>query len=326
MPVIDIIESSDSFSIIMPFYQLGSLNEYRSQKKTISCAEVLLQILYPLSWLHRRGVVHRDLKPENILIESEEPFKIVIADFGLSKVSTHQLLTTFCGTCRYCAPEVFPGNSFGYGPKADMWSLGVTMLQVLRRLPENPDLPQNGQEQLKEWVKRWSSILRESIAGSYPGDESLMDIVRNLIKERPEDRFSAEECLDRGVENGLFGRRQARQDKTVNDSRSHQEQEKIEEDDERLPQVRSSLIEEGLLAVDTSQPPQQNDSQRSVLSGELWRQPLAEDEVAAAVPQASSAAAQMSMKSSSAGGSQDRQRKKAKDAPRHELHGDTAAD
>lgn len=62
-----------------------------------SYISALGQTLDGLSHLHAKGVVHRDLKPENLLVQKEPHFRIVIADFGMSKVATDTtLLTSFC--------------------------------------------------------------------------------------------------------------------------------------------------------------------------------------------------------------------------------------
>ena len=208
MPLIDVIEETDSFSIVMPLYIFGSLQDYRPSNGAYAYESVFLQILQVLDWLHSRGVVHRDIKPENFLVEHEEPLKIVVADFGLSKVSIDQLLTTFCGTLLYCAPEVFPGNSRGYGPKADMWSLGVMMLNLLVGLPESPFLPCHDHGDLREWVDVWSERLHAELHKSTVNDDHklLTEILLEIVKVDPEQRLSAAECLQKGLETGLFSK------------------------------------------------------------------------------------------------------------------------
>ena len=98
-----------------------------SQEEYISA---MGQILDGLRHTHPNGVAHRDLKPANILVKKKPFFKVVIADFGFSKTATATtLLTTFCGTMDYMAPEVIPGFSDGHGPKVDIWFLGVIVLE-----------------------------------------------------------------------------------------------------------------------------------------------------------------------------------------------------
>ena len=205
MPMIDVVEEPGRFIIIMPYYELGSLKEYNPLHKNYTYRRAFLQILLALSWLHNRGVVHRDIKPENFLIEAEAPLNIIIADFGLSNVTTDHLLKTFCGTYLYCAPEVYPGNSDGYGPKADVWSLGVMMLQLIYRLPDTPEFPYiKNNANLREWVQVWSTRLCEELAEWADDYDLVMDIIFNMIKVNPKERFTADQCLLKGLQNGLF--------------------------------------------------------------------------------------------------------------------------
>lgn len=128
------------------------------------------QILDGLNHLHRKGVVHRDLKPENFLIETKPFFKVIITDFGLAKVAINTtLLTTFCGTLKYIAPEVFPGLSDGHGPLADVWSLGVIVFEWIYGIPEHPNVPKPKKEESvspKEyyrWIETWSTRLLDKL-------------------------------------------------------------------------------------------------------------------------------------------------------------------
>ena len=52
-----------------------------------------------VAYMHSEGVVHRDLKPENLLYHStDEDSKIMISDFGLSKMEDSGIMATACGT------------------------------------------------------------------------------------------------------------------------------------------------------------------------------------------------------------------------------------
>ncbi|KAL8765118.1 MAG: hypothetical protein Q9209_007701 [Squamulea sp. 1 TL-2023] len=207
VPVVDVVEESDAFSIIMPYYKYGSLQQFCPADKGYAYKSAFLQALLAFSWLHSRGVVHRDIKPENFLLESLGRLKLVVADFGLSKVTKDRPLTTFCGSLMYCAPEVFPGNSHGYGPKADIWSLGVMMLQLMFDLPDIPSLPPKPSHALlRGWAKTWSTTLQKTLAKWTEKDNPSMDIILNMIKGDPRERFTADQCLQEGLENGLFKR------------------------------------------------------------------------------------------------------------------------
>ncbi len=76
---------------------------------------VFAQILAAVRYCHSRGVVHRDLKAENLLLDSENNIKL--ADFGFSNYFVRGgLLSTWCGSPPYAAPELFEGKQY-VGPK-----------------------------------------------------------------------------------------------------------------------------------------------------------------------------------------------------------------
>jgi calcium/calmodulin-dependent protein kinase I len=57
------------------------------------------QVLDAVGYMHEMGVVHRDLKPENLLYHcADEDSKIMISDFGLSKMEDSGIMATACGT------------------------------------------------------------------------------------------------------------------------------------------------------------------------------------------------------------------------------------
>merc|ERR1712106_60038 len=93
-----------------------------------------MQIIAALRYCHSRGIVHRDLKADNLLLDKD--LNIKLADFGFSNYyKPGVLLSTWCGSPPYAAPELFEGKEYD-GPKADIWSLGVILyLLVCGHLP-----------------------------------------------------------------------------------------------------------------------------------------------------------------------------------------------
>ncbi|CAH1445166.1 unnamed protein product [Lactuca virosa] len=88
------------------------------------------QILSGLSYLHDRNVVHRDIKCANILVDVSGSVKL--ADFGLAKATKLNDIKSCKGTPYWMAPEVVNNRkNKGYGPAADIWSLGCTVLEML---------------------------------------------------------------------------------------------------------------------------------------------------------------------------------------------------
>jgi tetratricopeptide (TPR) repeat protein len=89
-------------------------------------ADLLLQALEALAYLHRRDVLHHDLKPENILVADG---RVRLLDFGLAVLAGQQRDDDAFGTLQYLAPEVLDGQP--YTAAADLYSLGIVAYELL---------------------------------------------------------------------------------------------------------------------------------------------------------------------------------------------------
>lgn len=134
----DIFESKTHLYLIMQLVSGGELFDRIVEKGFYTekdASKLIQQILDAVKYLHDMGIVHRDLKPENLLYDSmEEDSKIMISDFGLSKIEgSGSVMSTACGTPGYVAPEVLAQKP--YSKAVDCWSIGVIAYILLCGYP-----------------------------------------------------------------------------------------------------------------------------------------------------------------------------------------------
>jgi serine/threonine protein kinase len=117
----------------------------RPQSRFRLAARLASEVADALDYAHEAGVIHRDIKPANLMLDACG--EIWITDFGLAQVATDAGLTQsgdIVGTLRYMSPEQASGQRIPVDHRADVYSLGATLYELLTLQPVFP-----GQDRIK---------------------------------------------------------------------------------------------------------------------------------------------------------------------------------
>ncbi|XP_040905780.1 STE20-like serine/threonine-protein kinase isoform X3 [Toxotes jaculatrix] len=153
---------------------------------------VCKQTLEALSYLHENKIIHRDLKAGNVLLSLDGDVKL--ADFGVSAKNTKTLQRrdSFIGTPYWMAPEVVmceTSKDRPYDYKADIWSLGVTLIELAQIEPPNHEM--NPMRVLLKIAKSEPPTLMHPSRWS----PEFNDFLRKALDKNVDNRWSAVQLL-----------------------------------------------------------------------------------------------------------------------------------
>ncbi|CAD8174569.1 unnamed protein product [Paramecium pentaurelia] len=182
----------DQLNIFLEFVSGGSVLTMikRFGKFKESLIKVYLkQILLGLQYLHSQGVIHRDIKGANILINQNGQVKL--ADFGSGKQLSEikqEIVGSLCGTPNFMAPEVI--NQQQYGKKADIWSLGCTMIEMATGHPPFFEV-----KNIYTIMVKISKLTEMIPIPEELKSEQAKDFLKRCLQLNPEDRWETEDLL-----------------------------------------------------------------------------------------------------------------------------------
>jgi TRAF2/NCK-interacting kinase len=199
----------DQLWLVMEFCGSGSITELIKNTKGLTLKEewiayICREILNGLAHLHKNNVIHRDIKGQNVLLTDSAEVKLV--DFGVSAQLDRTVgrRNTFIGTPYWMAPEVIACDEnpdATYDARSDLWSLGITSLEMAEGCPPLADMhpmralfliPRNTPPRLKsgrKWSKKFNAFIETVLVKDYtmrPFTEKLLN--HPFIRDQPPER------------------------------------------------------------------------------------------------------------------------------------------
>ncbi|XP_041112122.1 mitogen-activated protein kinase kinase kinase kinase 4-like isoform X2 [Polyodon spathula] len=239
----------DHLWLVMEYCGAGSVTDLVKKTKGNCLKEdwiayICREVMKGLSHLHSHHVIHRDIKGQNVLLTENAEVKLV--DFGVSAQLDRTIgrRNTFIGTPYWMAPEVIacdenPDSTYDY--RSDLWSLGITALEMAEGAPPLCDMhpmralfliPRNPPPKLKsrKWSKKFVNFMESCLVKSYqqrPSTDTLLrhPFIRDMGNEK-QLRTLLKDHLDRTRK-----KRGDREETEYEYSGSEEEEEEMNEDE-----------------------------------------------------------------------------------------------
>ena len=154
-------------------------------------ARLGIQAAEALQHAHDQGVLHRDIKPSNLMLDADR--QLYVADFGLARIESDPALTTtgdLIGTLRYMAPEQALAKRVVIDHRADVYSLGATLYELLTL---QPAFGETDRSELLKQIAFEEPRPPRKLDRHIPAE--LETIVLKAMAKNPEERYQTAQRL-----------------------------------------------------------------------------------------------------------------------------------
>ncbi|KAH7653503.1 Non-specific serine/threonine protein kinase protein [Dioscorea alata] len=189
------VQTDERIFLVLEYCDGGDLAAYIQRHGRVSEAlarHYMRQLASGLQVLRENNLIHRDLKPQNLLLSTNGEAPVLkIGDFGFARYLMPQgLADTLCGSPLYMAPEIIQNKK--YDAKADLWSVGAILYQLVTGKP-----PFDGASQFQLFQNILASselkFPQEVLADLHP---DVVDLCKRLLRQEPVERLTFEEFFN----------------------------------------------------------------------------------------------------------------------------------
>ena len=183
---------SNTLWLILEYCSSGSANDLMfSMNRTFSeveLATIMEMVLQGLALIHKKNLIHRDIKGANILLSEDGYAKL--GDFGVgAQLSSEKYRMSKKGSPYWMSPQI--ASNLKYDFKTDIWSLGITCIELLEGEPPFSQLkPSNVMEKISKEPPRINEMIDLNEHTS-----QFKSFIEHCLEVDPKKRFTAEELL-----------------------------------------------------------------------------------------------------------------------------------